>query len=140
MDTITHGFLGAAASQALLKRRLPRGAGLVGAIGGMLPDLDIFIRSSSDPTVGWFFHRNFTHSLIFIPLGGLIAALPFLCFQRFRNQKREVILAAIIGYATHALLDAFTSYGTQLFWPFSNYRVAWDWIGIVDPIYSLILL
>src|SRR5262245_37279041 len=139
MDTITQGLLGAAAAQSLMKRRLPQGAGLVGAVGGMLADLDIFIRSSSDPTVSWLFHRNFTHSLIFIPVGGLIAALPFLFFKRFRENKRDVILAAIIGYATHALLDAFTNYGTQLFWPFSNYRVAWDWIGIVDPIYSLIL-
>src|SRR5262245_14196295 len=135
MDTITHGFLGAAASQALLKRRLPRGAGLVGAIGGMLPDLDIFIRSSSDPTVGWFFHRNFTHSLIFIPLGGLIAALPFLCFQRFRNQKREVILAAIIGYATHALLDAFSSYGMQLFLLLWLFYFVFVWLDIVRLLY-----
>jgi inner membrane protein len=139
MDTITQGILGAAASQAIMARRLPRGAGLIGAIGGMIPDLDIFIRSSSDPTVGWLFHRHFTHSLLFIPVGGLIAALPFLLMNRFKEQKKEVILASIIGYATHGLLDAFTSYGTQLFWPFSNYRVALDWIGIVDPIYSLLL-
>jgi inner membrane protein len=139
MDTITQGVLGAAASQTIMSRRLPRGAGLVGAIGGMAADLDIFIRSASDPTVGWLFHRHFTHSLIFIPIGGLIAALPFLWMKRFKNYRKEVILASIIGYATHALLDALTSYGTQLFWPFSNYRVALDWIGIVDPIYTLIL-
>jgi inner membrane protein len=139
MDTITQGLLGAAASQAIMTRRLPRGAGFIGAIGGMAADLDIFIRSASDPTVSWLFHRHFTHSFLFIPIGGLIAALPFLWMSRFKDHKKEVILASIIGYATHGLLDAFTSYGTQLFWPFSNYRVAWDWIGIVDPIYSLIL-
>ncbi len=139
MDTITQGVLGAAAAQAVMTRRLPRGAGWIGAIGGMAADLDIFIRSSSDPTVGWLFHRHFTHSLIFIPLGGLIAALPFLLMNRYKDHKKEVILASIVGYATHALLDAFTSYGTQLFWPFSNYRVALDWIGIIDPIYTLIL-
>jgi inner membrane protein len=140
MDTITQGILGAAASQSLLARRLPRGAGFIGAVGGMVPDLDIFIRSANDPTVSWLFHRHFTHSLIFIPIGGLIAALPFLFMSRYKDHRREVILASVIGYATHGLLDAFTSYGTQLLWPFSSYRVAWDWIGIVDPIYSLILL
>jgi len=139
MDTITQGILGAAASQAVMTRRLPRGAGLIGAIGGMLPDLDIFIRSSSDPTVSMFFHRHFTHSLIFIPIGGMIAALPFLWMERFKNQKKDVILAAILGYATHGLLDLFTSYGTQLYWPFSHHRVSLDWIAIVDPIYTLIL-
>jgi inner membrane protein len=139
MDTITHGALGAAAAQSALSRRLPRGAGLIGAVGGMAADLDIFIYSFNDPTVSWMFHRHFTHSLIFIPLGGLIVALPFLLMKRFKDHKREVALAAIIGYATHGLLDAFTSYGTQLLWPFTNLRVAWDWISIVDPVYTISL-
>ncbi|MBO0719920.1 MAG: metal-dependent hydrolase [Blastocatellia bacterium] len=140
MDTITHGILGAAVSQAIFSRQLPRGAGTIGAVAAMAPDLDIFIRSANDPTVAWLFHRNFTHSLIFIPIGGLIAATPFLFMSRYRDQKKEVILASIFAYATHGLLDSLTNYGTQLFWPFSNYRVALDSIGIVDPIYSLILL
>ncbi|MFN0084413.1 MAG: metal-dependent hydrolase [Blastocatellia bacterium] len=136
MDSITQGVLGAAAAQALLKRRLPQ-AGWIGAIGGMAADLDVFIRSAGDPTVGWIFHRHFTHSLLFIPLGGLIAALPFLMMSRFRKQRREVILASIVGYATHAPLDMFTNYGTQLFWPFTDLRVALDWVAIVDPVYTI---
>lgn len=140
MDSITQGILGAAAAQAVMKKRLPRGAGLIGAVAGMVPDLDVFIHSFNDPTVGWLFHRHFTHSLFFIPIGGVLAALPFLFLQRFRNHKRDVILAAIIGYATHAPLDMFTSYGTQMFWPLTNTRVALDWMAIVDPFYSLPLL
>lgn len=140
MDSITQGILGAAASQAIMKRRLPKGAGWIGAIGGMAADLDVLIHSTTDPTVGWLFHRHFTHSLAFIPAGGFLAALPLLFLSRFRAHRREVILCSIIGYATHGLLDAFTSYGTQLLWPFSNLRVAWDWIGIVDPVYTLILM
>ena len=38
------------------------------------------------------------------------------------------------------LLDACTSYGTLLLWPFSYHRIAWDIIAIVDPIFSLALL
>jgi len=140
MDSITQAVLGAAASQAILKKRLPRGAALIGAVGGTLPDLDVFIYSFSDPTVSWLFHRHFTHSLAFIPIGGLIAALPFLFLKRYAGQKRWVLLAAIIGYATHAPLDWFTSYGTQLFWPFSNYRAYLDWVGIVDPLYTVPLI
>ncbi len=140
MDSITQGILGAAAAQAVMKKRLPRGAGLIGAVAGMVPDLDVFIHSFNDPTVGWLFHRHFTHSLLFIPIGGFLAALPFLFLKPFRDHKREVILAAIIGYATHAPLDMFTSYGTQMFWPLTNYRVALDWMAIVDPLYSLPLL
>jgi inner membrane protein len=103
----------------------------------MAADLDVFIYSFSDPTVSWTFHRSFTHSLIFIPVGGLIVALPFLLMKRFKDHKREVALAAIISYATHCLLDSLTSYGTQLLWPFTNLRAAWDWTPIVDPIYTI---
>ncbi|MBK9316361.1 MAG: metal-dependent hydrolase [Acidobacteria bacterium] len=140
MDSITQGLLGAAAAQGLMGRRLPRRAGLIGAVGGIIPDLDVFIQSANDPTVGWLFHRHFTHSLIFIPIGGLIAALPFLFLKEFRGYRRQVILTAIAGYATHAPLDMLTSYGTQLFWPFSNARIALDWMGIIDPVYSIVLL
>ncbi len=139
MDPITHGLLGAAVVQATLKTRMPRGAAWIGAAGAMLPDADVFIYSFSDPTVGWLFHRHFTHSIAFMPIGGLIAALPFLFLKRFKDAKPWVILAAIIGYAMHAPLDMLTSYGTQLFWPFANTRVALDWIGIVDPIYTVTL-
>ena len=38
---------------------------------------------------------------------------------------------------THPILDCFTMYGTQLFAPFSDVRVAWSTISVVDPIYTL---
>ena len=48
--------------------------------------------------------------------------------------------AALVGYGLHGPLDACTSYGTLLLWPFSYTRIAWDVIAIVDPIFSLTLL
>lgn len=38
---------------------------------------------------------------------------------------------------THPILDCFTMYGTQLFAPFSDLRVSWSTISVVDPIYTL---
>jgi inner membrane protein len=35
------------------------------------------------------------------------------------------------------LLDAFTSYGTQLFWPLNDIRYAWNAVSVVDPLFSL---
>jgi inner membrane protein len=40
-------------------------------------------------------------------------------------------------FVTHILLDCFTTYGTQLWLPFSNYRVAWNTISVIDPLYTL---
>ncbi len=43
-------------------------------------------------------------------------------------------------FITHALLDVFTPYGTQVFQPFSDYRAAFNNISVVDPLYTLPLL
>ena len=107
---------------------------------GMAPDLDVFIRSSTDPLLAIEYHRHFTHALAFIPIGGLIAALFWFIWKGYRERWRLVLLSCTLAVATHGLLDACTTYGTQLLWPFSNYRVGWDWISIIDPIFTSILL
>lgn len=140
MDPITHAALGASVAQAAFGRRLSRGAALVGLVAAMAPDLDVFIPSGGDPVSGLIYHRNFTHGLAFIPVGGLLCALPFLWLKTFRDSRPYVLGASVVAYATHGLLDAFTSYGTQLLWPFSDRRVGWDWIGIVDPAYTVPLI
>lgn len=139
MDPLTQGLLGAAAAQALLGHRFRR-AWLVGAVGGMAPDLDVLISSGSDPLLAVEYHRQLTHSLAFIPVGGAVAALPWMAARRLRRRWRTVLAASVAGYATHGLLDAFTTYGTQLFWPFSSHRVAWSSISIIDPLFTLALL
>jgi inner membrane protein len=139
MDPLTQGLIGAAAAQGATGGRLPR-AWLVGMLAGMAPDLDVLIRSNTDPLLATEFHRHFTHALLFIPVGGLICALPWLLLQTYRERWRLTLLAATLAVATHGLLDACTSYGTQLLWPFSNARVGWDWISIIDPLFTLCLL
>jgi inner membrane protein len=42
-----------------------------------------------------------------------------------------------LALTTHWLLDCFTAYGTQIFQPFSDYRVAFDNIAVVDPLYTI---
>ncbi|MEM1244457.1 MAG: metal-dependent hydrolase [Pseudomonadota bacterium] len=141
MDFITQGLLGAAAAQAIFVKQLPKHAWKVGAIAGMLPDLDVFIRSSTNPAIFMTYHRHFTHSLVFIPIGGLLAGLIAIgIFKELRNKKILTLLAAIIAIATHGIIDCFTSYGTLLLWPFTDYRIAWDFLPIVDIIFSSTLV
>jgi inner membrane protein len=106
----------------------------------MLPDLDVLIRSQNDPLLFFEYHRQFSHSLIFIPFGGLLAALAIWLLLKRRPPFAALYAAATVGYATHGLLDACTTYGTVLLWPFSYRRFSWDLISIVDPIFTLILL
>src|ERR671923_2849343 len=111
MDTFTHGLLGAAASQAIFGRKLPRSAGLIGLVAGMAPDLDLFMGSGADPVAGIVYHRQFTHSLIFIPLGALLVSLLFMWMKAFKGARAAVYGAAFGGYGLHPLLDAWPSYG-----------------------------
>ncbi len=140
MDPITHGLIGAAAVQAFHPRAFTPRMALAGAAGAMLPDLDVLIRSSTDPLVSIEFHRNFTHSLLFIPAGGFIAAVLLWLLFRRKTPLFQLCLAATLGYATHPLLDACTTYGTLLLWPFSMQRISWDLISIIDPVVTLALI
>ena len=140
MDPLTHGLLGAVTAKVVLGRRLGHSAWLIGATAGMLPDVDFFISSSTDPLLNIEYHRQFTHSLVFILLGGVLAALPWLLAKKLRSQWRAVLLAGVLGYATHGLLDACTTYGTHLFWPFSPERSSWNLMTTIGPLFTLSLL
>ena len=141
MDPISQAALGASLAQSFTKDKAKqRSALVIGALAGMAPDLDILIRSDIDPLLFLEFHRQFTHSLIFIPMGALICALAFYPFSKSRLSFAYIYLFSFLGFATHGLLDACTSYGTQLFWPFSNIRIAWNTVSIIDPLFTLPVL
>lgn len=142
MDPVTQGVLGASVPQAISRRHHIVAATLCGALAGMAPDIDNLIRSSTDPLLQLEYHRQFTHSLIFIPVGSLICALVFygLFARRWQLSFKLTYLFCLLGYATHGLLDACTSFGTQLLWPFSSERFSWNTISIVDPLFTLPLL
>lgn len=139
MDPLTQGLAGAAAARACAPQDL-RFAGWMGLCAGMAPDLDIFIRSASDPLLAVEYHRHFTHAFAFIPVAGVLCALPWLILPSLRTRWRAVLLATTAAVATHGVLDAATTYGTQLLWPFTDFRVAWDWISIIDPLFTITLI
>jgi inner membrane protein len=142
MDPLSQAVLGASVPQAISQKKTIVAATLFGAVSGMAPDLDSLIRSSTDPLLYLEYHRQFTHSLIFIPFGSLICALVlyYLFARRWQISFKLTYLFCLLGYATHGLLDACTSFGTQLLWPFSNERVAWNTISIIDPLFTLPIL
>lgn len=150
MDPISQGAVGAVAAQTLnhvapkhsLLRSRESIAALtwLGCAAGMAPDLDVLIQSPTDPLLFLEFHRHFTHALVFIPVGALIVAGALYRLVRDRLSFSQAYLACLLGYATHGLLDACTSYGTQLFWPFADTRVAWNNVSVVDPFFTLPLL
>ena len=140
MDPVTHAILGATISYAACGRTLGRHAAGLGALAGITPDIDHFVSSDTDPLLYVEFHRSFTHSIAFSLIGVLLPMLPWLLRRDFRSRFLALWLCAWPAYLSHCFLDASTTWGTQLAWPFSRARVSWDLIAIVDPLFTLTLL
>lgn len=140
MDSVTQAALGAAIGGAVLGRRLGRKAILIGALVGTLPDLDVVL-DYGDAVANITEHRGFSHSLFV--LTGLATLMALLCARfapaRDISLRRWWIFFTLI-LITHPLLDALTTYGTQLLWPLDLPPVAWPIIFIIDPLYTLPLL
>ncbi len=140
MDPVSQGLLGTAFSGSVAKSKEIRFASFCGFIGGVAPDIDVLIRSDSNPLLFIEYHRHFTHSLVFVPFGALVVSI-FLYLIFFKKKKfKTVFIYTSLGFLSHGLLDSCTSYGTSLLWPFSELRVSWNIISIIDPIYTFILL
>ena len=60
MDPLTQGVLGATLPQASVSGRYAASAGLLGFLSGLAADLDVLIRSSTDPLLFLEYHRQFT--------------------------------------------------------------------------------
>lgn len=139
MDPLSHVLLGAATGQAIGRGRW-RIAALAGAAGALLPDADVLIASGSDPLLALEYHRQFTHSIVAAPVGALIVAALLWLLLRRRAEPAHLYWPALAGYVSALLLDACTSYGTQLLWPFTDARFAASIVAVIDPVVTLVLL
>ena len=142
MDSISQLVLGAAVGEATLGRKLGNRAILWGAIGGTIPDLDVlsglFLSELGELT----FHRGISHSLLFSVLFALLFGWLIHRFNKPNSlvTRKEWQIMLLLVFFTHVILDCFTVYGTQVFAPFSSYRVSWGSIAVVDPLYTIPLL
>jgi inner membrane protein len=137
MDSLTQIVLGAAVGEAVLGKKAGNYAMLWGAIAGTIPDLDIFASRFTDNVTALEIHRGFSHSIVFC----LIAA-PILGYiaSKIHKKKNATLmqwcLLFFLCLVTHPMLDAHTTWGTQLFWPL-DIRLAFKNIFVIDPLYTL---
>jgi inner membrane protein len=136
MDPISHAAFGGAWSQARAPAAKIFAAAICGVVGAVAPDLDGLIQSSADPLLVLEVHRQFAHSLAFAPLGAALSTAACWRFVRARLTVAGAYAACLLGYLSHELLDACTAWGTQLFWPFSSVRIAWNVIAVFDPLFT----
>lgn len=100
--------------------------------------------------VVYFISRIFDNASFSLVSGSIMAVIIIgayiVLYKRyFKNESRELPDASVKDWQwlmfwavfTHPLLDCFTTYGTQLFQPFSDYRVGFNTIAVADPFYTL---
>ena len=137
MDTITQAILGAGVGEVTLGKKVGNKAPLWGAVAGIIPDLDVIPGRFMDTVDYLTFHRGFSHSLIFSVIAAPIAGWLIAKIHKKENLDwKPWALLFFLGLITHILLDCFTTWGTQVFWPF-DYRVAWNTIFVIDPLYTI---
>lgn len=135
MDSLTQIVLGAAVGEAVLGKKIGNKAMLYGAIAGTIPDLDVFASFFTDKVTALYIHRGFTHSIVFSVLFAPILAWIVSRYEKYKDFKNWTLLF-FLSFVTHPILDAHTTWGTQLFWPF-DIRLAFKNIFVIDPLYTL---
>jgi len=135
MDSLTQIVLGAAVGEVVLGKKVGNKAMLYGAIAGTIPDLDVIASNFTDTTKALAFHRGFTHSVVFsavfAPLFGWLVSR----YEKYKDVKGWSLLF-FWAFFTHPILDSYTTWGTQLFWPL-DVRLAFKTIFVIDPLYTL---
>jgi inner membrane protein len=145
MDYITHIVTGATGyriirTQSLLwtddwKEQALITCGGLFFLASVLPDFDNISRLWGMEAY-IIHHRGMTHS---IPFTLIIACMFGFLFGKYLKwaSSLRIFFSVLTGMAFHLYMDLITSYGTQLFWPFTNERLRLDWVFIVDPIYTV---
>jgi len=137
MDSLTQIVLGAAVGEAVLGRKVGNKAMLYGAIAGTIPDLDIVAKYFTDTVTAIELHRGISHSIFFaILMSPLFGWLVWKINSKANATWRDWSWLFFWGLFTHPILDAFTTWGTQLFWPI-DLRLAFQNIFVIDPLYTL---
>jgi inner membrane protein len=143
MDSLTQIALGSAVAASIAPARHRRAALVAGGMLGTLPDLDAIplTLSGADPVTLMTWHRGPSHSLLVLAVAGWLV---WLVLRQWWAPVREApmrwLWAIQLALLTHPLLDAFTVYGTQLFWPSPGSPVMGASVFIIDPAYTIPLL
>lgn len=141
MDSISQGVLGAAIGEVILGKEVGTKGAIVGAIVATVPDLDVILHLFYSKFEMLSIHRGFSHSIVFSILGAFLIAFILGRTKWFEKIPGTTLLLFVwLCLFTHMLLDTFTAYGTQLLLPFSDKRLGFDSINVVDPVYTIPLI
>lgn len=137
MDNLTHSLTGLMLSRAGLNRFHPR-ATLLLILAANAPDIDI-VAISRGPLYYFEQHRGITHSIAMMPVMALLCVFVVCAIGRTMRGWAVAWVLAIIGVASHLLLDLTNTYGIRLLLPFSSQWFHLDLINLFDLIVWAVL-
>ncbi len=141
MDSITQAALGAAIGEATLGRKIGNKGAIIGAIVATIPDLDVLWTPFFSELDKISIHRGYSHSILFCLLAAFLFSYLMTKIKWTNSIRyRRLWFFNFLILFTHVLLDTFTTYGTQLLLPFVDWRVSFDSVNIIDPVYTIPLI
>jgi inner membrane protein len=138
MDTVTHGLAGWLIARAIPSDSAGKEATAAVVIGSVLPDADN-VASLLGSELYLRIHRGISHSLAGMAVTSLLVALLLYKYGKWKDLKK-LFLLTLLGQLSHIALDLLNSYGTQIFQPFSDARVSFDLLFIIDLAFTGIIV
>jgi inner membrane protein len=137
LDTLTHIVTGACIGELIAGKTIGKKAMLLGAAAQLIPDIDAVSHLWLDDVRGLLAHRGITHSILFAAL--VTIAMGLLVHRTFKRSGISLTASFLlcgVNIFTHLLVDSFNAYGTSLLEPFSDRRISFHTIFVIDPFFS----
>jgi inner membrane protein len=140
LDNLTHSLVGLFLARAGFKRATAYGTAIL-VLAANAPDIDVISWMWGRPT--WLhWHRNITHSLAGAPFMALLTvAVVALIARKQKISWWPAFWIALVGVASHLILDLTNVYGIRLLLPFSGHWFHLDLTPVVDfSVWTILLL
>jgi inner membrane protein len=131
MDNLTHTAIGLFLARAGAGKWSPRATAIL-LVAANAPDIDV-IAGLGGPLAYLHYHRGIAHALIAMPALALLSVAVVRLAGRKALYWPGALAAAMLGVASHLLLDWTNVYGIRLLLPFSGRWLRLDTTAIVDP-------
>lgn len=141
MDTITHTLFGLSLYGSVHKEKMDRRtktAYLFTAVGAsQIPDIDVISQIWDTEGLYQMWHRGITHSIFLSPLWGFLFYI--LCLVFFKVKDKRLFFVGWLASAIHVTSDLFNAWGTGYLEPFSEMRITFGTIPIIDFVFWVVI-
>jgi membrane-bound metal-dependent hydrolase YbcI (DUF457 family) len=139
MDPLTHAAAGLLLARTGINRWSPLATPAL-VLSAMAPDLDA-LSAAFGPEARLHFSHALTHSLAALPILAAAAVAVSRFTLRFKGEPRwaGAIAAACLGVVLHLGLDAPTTVGARILFPFSPFVARLDYVAWFDAVVWAVL-